>query len=811
MATDGDVVLKAVVDDRDAQEELKKLEKKVGELEKALYKQQKKQMPMLEQMKELGAELDAEKARLMEMQSGDTMYWTTAQIKGQEKTVAALQKQFDAVDTKAAAMGKEIAQTERQLDAAKEQAADLQAQIAGVGTSGEKMAEATKKARDYMKTFGKQLSRVVRRVLVFSVLASALRAIRSYLWDAIRQNDEAVAAVARLKGALMTLAQPIVEVVIPAFTLLVNVITRIVYAVARLVSLLFGTTVQKASQGAKALNAQADAIEGVGKAAKEASGSLADFDELTTISYDSGGDSGLGGTGAGGSGGIAADFAGPISDQLTAIAELFVGSALLALGAILTFSGVNIPLGLALMALGAIAMWDAVTENWDAIKTALQGSLLGAAMLFAGTALLVIGAVLAFSGAAIGLGIGLMIAGLALGIPAAAANWDSMGGTISQVLAELWALLVSSLLVIGSILALSGISITLGIALMAAGCAALAATVALSPEGVVSFLREPVFAIMTLLLGAALVVGAIIAFSGAAIPLGIALMAMGAMAIVAPIAANWDSIVSALQGPIGKMLACVSSALLVIGIVLLCTGVGIPLGLGLIVAGAAGLAAAITPNWDFLLDKGKEIWDSIKNWWKAHVAKFFTAAWWRNLGSTAINGLLSGLQKAWTTVMTWVQNAVNWISNMFSRAGSAIGTVGGGSGGIGGYGAYSRTTRYAMPEVRQVEVPALAQGRVIPANREFLALLGDQKHGTNVEAPLSTIQQAVVQAIGELSPELAQAVVAAFAAAGVLGNIRAIEDYTRATAQKEFSLGKPSSAAGRWVSQSMEAYDAVRG
>ena len=47
-------------------------------------------------------------------------------------------------------------------------------------------------------------------------------------------------------------------------------------------------------------------------------------------------------------------------------------------------------------------------------------------------------------------------------------------------------------------------------------------------------------------------------------------------------------------------------------------------------------------------------------------------------------------------------------------------------------------------------VPALATGAVIPPNREFLAVLGDQRSGTNIEAPLDTIQQALVQAMREI-------------------------------------------------------------
>ena len=44
-------------------------------------------------------------------------------------------------------------------------------------------------------------------------------------------------------------------------------------------------------------------------------------------------------------------------------------------------------------------------------------------------------------------------------------------------------------------------------------------------------------------------------------------------------------------------------------------------------------------------------------------------------------------------------------------------------------------------------VPYLAKGAVIPPNAPFAAVLGDQKHGTNVEAPLSTIEQAVTNAL----------------------------------------------------------------
>lgn len=45
------------------------------------------------------------------------------------------------------------------------------------------------------------------------------------------------------------------------------------------------------------------------------------------------------------------------------------------------------------------------------------------------------------------------------------------------------------------------------------------------------------------------------------------------------------------------------------------------------------------------------------------------------------------------------------------------------------------------------KIPHLAHGAVLPANKPFLAMVGDQRHGTNIEAPLSTIQEALTLAL----------------------------------------------------------------
>ena len=53
------------------------------------------------------------------------------------------------------------------------------------------------------------------------------------------------------------------------------------------------------------------------------------------------------------------------------------------------------------------------------------------------------------------------------------------------------------------------------------------------------------------------------------------------------------------------------------------------------------------------------------------------------------------------------------------------------------------------PQIPKLTIPRLATGAVIPPNKEFLAVLGDQKQGTNIEAPLETIKQAFREALAE--------------------------------------------------------------
>lgn len=166
-----------------------------------------------------------------------------------------------------------------------------------VSKSGSGTSAAMSKADSALGSFASRLGGLVKGVFVFSVITSALRALRSWLSKVIAKNKEASAALAKLRGALLTLVQPLVNVIIPAFTALVRILTSVVAAVAGLVSALFGTTAAQSAAAAEALEKETDAMNGLGGSAKSAAKQMAAFDEINQLSDTSGG--GGGGSGAG--------------------------------------------------------------------------------------------------------------------------------------------------------------------------------------------------------------------------------------------------------------------------------------------------------------------------------------------------------------------------------------------------------------------------------------------------------------------------------------------------------------------------------
>ena len=282
-----------------------------------------------------------------------------------------------------------------------------------------------------------------------------------------------------------------------------------------------------------------------------------------------------------------------------------VGGFLLALGAIMAFSGANLPLGIALMALGGASLVSAAVINWHNSDRHLTDALTTLTGVLAGASLAV-GAMLAFTGVATGLGIALMAVGAVTLVSAAALNWNSIPDALASPLSRVGLLVSGATLALGAILAFSG-CMPLGIALMAIGATSLVSVMALNWNGLSDEIQNVIAIITTVVSVAFLAIGAALAFSGANIPLGLALLAAGAVTMGTAIMPNWNDLSDNVQQKISMITTVVGGTLLAVGAILALSGIALPLGLGLMAAGALSLGAVATLNWDFVVNSIKKV------------------------------------------------------------------------------------------------------------------------------------------------------------------------------------------------------------
>lgn len=407
---------------------------------------------------------------------------------------------------------------------------------------------------------------------------------------------------------------PALNAILPYAIAVVQVIREIANALANLAGFKLTEVdysgVNSAAVGAGSL---ADNLDDAAGAAKKLKQYTAGFDELNVFAPNTGSGSGAG---AGGAGGF--DFDLPTYDFLgdavqTRIGEIkkmiedtlaeittIVSGFMLAVGAILVVTGVNIPLGVGLMAAGAVGLAATVGLNWTAMSSELASTLALITGVVGGF-LLALGAIMAFSEANLPLGIALMALGGASLVSAAVINWHNSDRHLTDALTTLTGVLAGASLAVGAMLAFTGVATGLGIALMAVGAVTLVSAAALNWNSIPDALASPLSRVGLLVSGATLALGAILAFSGC-MPLGIALMAIGATSLVSVMALNWNGLSDEIQNVIAIITTVVSVAFLAIGAALAFSGANIPLGLALLAAGAVTMGTAIMPNWNDLSD-----------------------------------------------------------------------------------------------------------------------------------------------------------------------------------------------------------------
>ena len=714
---DGKIVVQAEVDAKKAQRELDKLTARIDKLETDLKKSSGEQSGIKAQLdaaKESAKQaetalksLRAESERLRQVTSGEVsaspdayisaysrQSEVAAQIKEQEALLKEQDKIVESLDGKYAKITDKVMEQTSALDAAKTRAGGLTREITNASGASERMELAAKNVSDSMNTFSKRVSGLFKRVLVFSLITRALQSLRTWLGKTIMQNEEARAAVARLKAAFLTLAQPILQVVIPVFVKLVDILTQVVTAIAKFFGMLSGKSWGAQVAAAKGLNAEKEAIEGVGSAAEDASKSMASFDEINQITSNQASGGG-GGAGGAASTDIAPDFSNldmaedKLHDILGLVGAIAAGLLAWKIASLFT-NDLSKIWGIALAIAGAFALVYFWLDAWNN-GIDLQ-NFLG---MLAGLAALAVGLAIAFG--PIAAGIALVVGGLAMlvvGIKDVIENGFNLVNTLT---------IIAGLLAAGI-----GISLLTGswIPLLIAGfVAALVALVSFTGHG-----EELIEGLKNIIDGFGKFFKGV--FTG-----DLKLAAEGAKQIWEGLKQTWNAIINSIKYAWDMFITWLQSK-------------------------SPMLAAIFQTYGNFI----SGLFNSIKQWLSGiieFISGVFTGDW-----TKAWEGVKDIFKGIWNGIITAVEYAINFIINGINLLISALNTIhfevpdwvpliGGSSFGI------------SIPLVSNVALPRLAQGAVIPPNREFLAVLGDQKSGTNIETPLATMVQAFKQAMND--------------------------------------------------------------
>lgn len=629
---DGSVVIRVDADDKKAIKKLDDVAKKANDVRKGLdgksilintdVSQAEREIDRLRtSIGKLEEDIRVKERLALETQNAKAMARVRNKMaidSGDAATAQKMAKEWDRLDAKAKRYAEQINEAQVRLDVEKETAGNLaQAVLKAAEETGEasrnaeKMNAAVKKAAKSAEAFGKRIKSVVQGALVFTVITQGLSKLRDWLSNVVSANSAASASIAKLKGALLTMVQPLVQIIIPAFTALVKVLTAVVSVIANVVSSLFGSTAKESAGAAKSLNEQKNALQGVGSAAKSAGKQLASFDEINKLSGESGGSS---------SADIAPDFSfmDSISDRLKNIAK---DVALIGAGFALWKISEKLPgmlgdigtkvAGIAIAIGGLLLLFDGLKDAWE--NGVDWGNL---TEILAGAAAAAFGLYTAFG--KVGAGIALVISGAAM-IVTAFKDIISNGANLKNTL-----LLIAGIVATG-----------LG------------------------------FFFLT----------------GSVIPLIIA----GIAAVVVAVLGLTGNLEEFCQNLKENILG---------GLIDFITGV-------------------FTGDWT-------KAWEGIK--------KVFKGIW---------NGIVMILESAVNLIIKGINWLIGKLNSLLENSLLAK--------GLDLIGIEFR----GIPQIPEVHIPRLAQGAVIPPNREFMAVLGDQKSGTNIETPLATMVQAFKQALAE--------------------------------------------------------------
>lgn len=198
--------------------------------------------------------------------------------------------------------------------------------------------------------------------------------------------------------------------------------------------------------------------------------------------------------------------------------------------------------------------------------------------------------------------------------------------------------------------------------------------------------------------------------------------------------------------------------------------------------------------WNGLINGAKNAWNGIKNVFSA-VANFFknifSTAWEGvkkvfSVGGKIFDGIKDGIVTAFKTVVNAIITGINKVVALpFKGLNNILDKIQNIS--IVGIEPFKWVTwRAPIPQI-----PKLATGAVIPPRSEFMAILGDQKRGVNIETPLETMIEAFNKALDNRGNGNGELVIENLTIINRMGNTDVSKTVVKGVRIAEKQLGKP--------------------
>lgn len=236
--------------------------------------------------------------------------------------------------------------------------------------------------------------------------------------------------------------------------------------------------------------------------------------------------------------------------------------------------------------------------------------------------------------------------------------------------------------------------------------------------------------------------GAIAIITGAWIPLLIAAIA----AVVVWIVAKWTSIKEWISKTISSIDAAFEQHLANVE-------AGVAAAVDWVIEKWTAVKDWFRGLWEKVSSGAVAAWDGIKSAFKSVPEWFqskFRDAWQKvkdvfSTGGRIWSGIKEGIENTFRAVVNAIIRGMNTIIAVpFNKINSMLNTIRNASFlGISPFQNLWGVNPLPVPQI-----PMLARGAVIPANRKFLAVLGDQRNGNNLEAPESLLRQIVREEAG---------------------------------------------------------------